>query len=71
MAISKIVKTDDMQYEKVLNIYVYKCKSRKNKKKKTQAQIFLTIKQCVIVDGRDGIMILMKNTYLINMIDQQ
>ena len=34
VAISKIVKTDDMQYEKVLNIYVYKCKSRKNKKTK-------------------------------------
>ena len=29
------------------------------------------IKQCVIADGKHGIMILLKRNYLINMIDQQ
>ena len=29
VAISKIVKTEDNEYEKVLNIYVYKCECKK------------------------------------------
>ena len=32
VAISKIVKTEDIKYEKVLNIYVYKCECKKKKK---------------------------------------
>ena len=31
VAIYKIVKTEDIDYEKVLNIYVYKCECKKNK----------------------------------------
>ena len=34
VAISKIVKTEDIEYEKVLNIYVYKCECKKKKKDK-------------------------------------
>ena len=33
VAISKIVKTEDIEYEKVLNIYAYKCECKKKKKK--------------------------------------
>ena len=32
VALSKRVKTEDIEYEKVLNIYVYKCECKKNKK---------------------------------------
>ena len=76
-AVSKIVETDGMRYEKVINMSKILANNYfKNQKVQfddliTNETYFISFEKCVIAAGDKGIMILLKSNYMINMIDSQ